>query len=823
MKKFLLFLPVLGIGLLTQAQQSYRDNKLNMFLQDGSVVTQHNNHYTPAATTHQHRNGGGRALSAVLHSQRIGSAGNMLSVLQDECNQIDVNDSLNVVTFIHRNDPFLLPGSNVAQYRYDASKDRGLTWTNDIGPITNDISIDNVSVNGRFPQALIYNPAGNTNVDSAYLIYSGTWHDNNTWSGEMRGRGQLSGDTASFNVHIDPVNNQHVSIANGLTQGAPGVFWNVNTDYTGTFTAGTNAITSGLIVYKGVWNNSTKDVDWTNTTIPQTFVVSDNGGSQVSVATSQQIAFDPSGQFGWISILGDIVPDNDSVYTPIFWNTTDGGQTWNGPIVVSLDSIQGLLAEMNPTLVNGDPASMNPTTSFDADLTVDVNGNPHLLVIVGSGDSYSIQAAGYDVWDITYDAGAVQGCNWKGIHLADIMTLRGTFTNDATPYTEDNRPQVSRSADGSKVFFFWNESDFTILQSTDNDIPNLFGRAIDVVQNKMTPVYNFTEGDTLWGGETANSGGGVFGGAVFPVASQKAWENGSNWNVPYVMTQIDYNHDPSLGLGSGEQPAAFWYINNIDFPTADFNQPLDQVPPSITLNGPDTVTVLVNNSYTELGATAFDCTDGAITPTIQNVPDTAQIGIYNVLYIATDAAGNSDTVTRVVIVGAIPVSDFTWSFPSVGYKAQFQDLSINMPTSWLWTFGDGGGSVLQNPIHTYAADGTYNVCLTVSNSFGSSSQVCHDVVITQVGINETEFSTHLGLFPNPANGKVFITVEGDFLPEMTVSVYNVLGELVKEPVTYGVGTAKMELNMSDVTNGLYLVKIQSIKGTAVKPLTISHK
>src|SRR5207248_2517825 len=144
-----------------------------------------------------------------------------------------------------------------------------------------------------------------------------------------------------------------------------------------------------------------------------------------------------------------------------------------------------------------------------------------------------------------------------------------------------------------------------------------------------------------------------------------------------VLTQVDYNHDPNTGLGDSQNPAAFWYINNINVPTSDFAQPLDQVPPSVTLLGADTVTILVNTHYTEAGATAFDCTDGDLTSQIVvvNVPDTAHVGVYNVLYIATDAAGNSDTVIRTVIIGATPVSDFSWSFPVNACKAQFQDLT----------------------------------------------------------------------------------------------------------------------------------------------------
>ncbi len=815
---------LLTTGLFVNAQNAYRDNKYETRLVEKPVVMQHN--HTAATPQHQHRSS--RSLPAILNSQRIGSAGNLLTVIEGGCNQIDVNDALNLVTFIHRCDAAAIPsadlpsGSAIAKYAYDVSKNRGATWTSDIGAITNDGSIENQTICGRFPQAVIYNQAGNTNPDSAHFIYSGTWHDNNTWCGNMRGRGKLSGNLSTYNVHIDAVNNKAVAIATSMCKGAPGVFWNINVDYSGGFVAGP-VITSGIIIQKGVWNTVTRDVDWSNNIIPQTFATFDNGGDPYSAATSFHIAFDPTGQMGWASILGDITIDADSTYDPIFWKTVDGGNNWTGPIHVDLDLVQGVKDALNPLIVTGDPATQNPTASFESDLGVDVNGNPHLLISVGSGTEYSIQAAGYTMWDITYDATAITGCEWQGVRLADINTLRGTFTNDNPAQTMDNRPLVSRSEDASKLFFFWLESDADFLGSTDNDIPNLFGRGIDVVQGKISPLYNFTEGDTLWGGETSTTSGGVFGGATFPTVSPTALQNGSNFNVPTVFTQVDYNHDPSTGLGSSEQPAAFWYVDNINFPAAAFTAPLDQVPPSITLNGADTVTVLLNNTYTEAGATAFDCTDGVIVPTVINAPDTAVVGVYDVLYIATDAAGNSDTVVRTVIVGATPVADFTWSFPQLSYKAQFQDLSANLPTSWVWSFGDGSGSVAKNPLKTFTTNGTFNVCLTATNSFGSSSQVCKAVTTTGVGINEAELEQQISMFPNPSNGKVSITLHGNVTPELTVTVYNILGEAVVNPVTYRAGTTNMQLDLSAVANGVYLVKVQSEKASTVKHLTINHR
>jgi PKD repeat protein len=49
--------------------------------------------------------------------------------------------------------------------------------------------------------------------------------------------------------------------------------------------------------------------------------------------------------------------------------------------------------------------------------------------------------------------------------------------------------------------------------------------------------------------------------------------------------------------------------------------------------------------------------------------------------------------------------------------------------TWEWSFGDGHGSSDQNPAHTYAAPGTYIVCLTITDHSGCSSHFCHELVV----------------------------------------------------------------------------------------------
>jgi PKD repeat protein len=55
-------------------------------------------------------------------------------------------------------------------------------------------------------------------------------------------------------------------------------------------------------------------------------------------------------------------------------------------------------------------------------------------------------------------------------------------------------------------------------------------------------------------------------------------------------------------------------------------------------------------------------------------------------------------------------------------EVTFEDQSTEIPTSWAWDFGDGGTSTQPSPTHIFTSEGTFNVELTVSNQFGSSTE-----------------------------------------------------------------------------------------------------
>jgi len=64
---------------------------------------------------------------------------------------------------------------------------------------------------------------------------------------------------------------------------------------------------------------------------------------------------------------------------------------------------------------------------------------------------------------------------------------------------------------------------------------------------------------------------------------------------------------------------------------------------------------------------------------------------------------------------------------------RFYDLSLNLPVSWVWHFGDGTTSTQQNPVHQYSQSGVYNVTLMVFNNNGGDTLVKYGYITVNLG------------------------------------------------------------------------------------------
>ena len=92
------------------------------------------------------------------------------------------------------------------------------------------------------------------------------------------------------------------------------------------------------------------------------------------------------------------------------------------------------------------------------------------------------------------------------------------------------------------------------------------------------------------------------------------------------------------------------------------------------------------------------------------------------------------TTTQIVSEATVvnpPVAGFTAVSTNICENGSitFTDQSTNSPTSWLWDFGDGQTSGVQNPSHTYTTAGTYTVSLTATNTGGSNTSTMNNYII----------------------------------------------------------------------------------------------
>jgi PKD repeat protein len=94
-------------------------------------------------------------------------------------------------------------------------------------------------------------------------------------------------------------------------------------------------------------------------------------------------------------------------------------------------------------------------------------------------------------------------------------------------------------------------------------------------------------------------------------------------------------------------------------------------------------------------------------------------GAYSVTFTAGNAAGNTTaTQTNYITVNGAPGAGFTEAIDN--RTVTFNNTTTN-GTTYSWNFGDNNTASTANPVHTYAADGTYTVILSASNNCGTTT------------------------------------------------------------------------------------------------------
>lgn len=161
----------------------------------------------------------------------------------------------------------------------------------------------------------------------------------------------------------------------------------------------------------------------------------------------------------------------------------------------------------------------------------------------------------------------------------------------------------------------------------------------------------------------------------------------------------------------------------------------------------------------------------------------------------------------------LPVASFSDSTDQL--LVMFTDMSGFSPNSWFWDFGDGNTSTMQHPVHSYAENGTYEVCLIVTNACGSDT-ICDSLMIVQVDKENME-EMQVEVYPVPANEQLMVRAHAT--GAAVCRLYSRDGKMIRRK---GMEKGQTVLDTQDLPAGLYFLEIEGEGLLTRKKVSILH-
>jgi PKD repeat protein len=203
--------------------------------------------------------------------------------------------------------------------------------------------------------------------------------------------------------------------------------------------------------------------------------------------------------------------------------------------------------------------------------------------------------------------------------------------------------------------------------------------------------------------------------------------------------------------------------------------------------------------------------DNGLLQTLQ-VP-TSGSGLYWDVFTLDGTTGNFTIVNRIVDTEPGGSPKLT---PEQMIKKPPVKVNRNI-VSWGWDFGDGGTSTVQNPTHTYTANGTYTVSLTVSDGSVNKTETKNAyILVGPAGVDEAAWEKEISLFPNPANDQLHIN---SGLRILSVALYDLSGQQKMMADDFG---NNYSINLGGYPAGTYILRIITEKGSMQRKINIKR-
>ncbi|MCX6233897.1 MAG: PKD domain-containing protein [Bacteroidetes bacterium] len=172
-------------------------------------------------------------------------------------------------------------------------------------------------------------------------------------------------------------------------------------------------------------------------------------------------------------------------------------------------------------------------------------------------------------------------------------------------------------------------------------------------------------------------------------------------------------------------------------------------------------------------------------------------------------------LVQVITVPCSPQASFTYAISE--FEISFTNMSFNA-TSFIWDFGDGDTSDIQNPVHSYAEIGDYQVQLIAYNDHGSDTIV---ELINITSIDQILKNNIISIFPNPAHGRIYLKIDfGDF-SSLNYQLLNMQGQIIREDKLYPADNGCLNpMDISYLKGGIYYFRFFNQEISMTKKVVI---
>jgi hypothetical protein len=239
----------------------------------------------------------------------------------------------------------------------------------------------------------------------------------------------------------------------------------------------------------------------------------------------------------------------------------------------------------------------------------------------------------------------------------------------------------------------------------------------------------------------------------------------------------------------------------------------DLVPPTISLRGEDPLTVDVYTSFNDPGVETSDNYYPNATTVRTGLPAMNLLGNYLVTYTATDGAGNTATVTRLVkVVDRIaPEIELMGKNPFEHIRFQpYVEPGVKIKDNY-WP-----DSTLQKLLVVdqskldITRPGIQIITFQVTDPSGNTSlKIARYVnVLTVTSLNEVNVNNSLTIYPNPSKGLFTVASKGN-ASIAAIQAIDVMGKTVYTKTTQ---SNSVEVDLTQMNKGLYMVIIKDENG-----------